>query len=359
MSGRIHLASRPGEVEIAVVRDGALIDHALWRPGAPDGFGDLHVGRVTARVASLGGAFVRLEGESTEGFLPDKGPAAAPLEGALVGVRIIRSAHGGKGPKLEAAEAPAGDIRLVARGPSPLDELRALHATAPVETADRGLAARLRGVVVSDAPLEVVDEVAALRDTVVLLPGGAVATITPTPALVAIDVDSAAASEARAVKQVAQFAANRALLAPLLHQIRLRNLSGAILVDLAGLAARKRVRLAGDFTAALAEDPKRPRFLGFTALGLAEIVRVRTRPALHELLRGDYAACLQAARHLLTAQAADPHRTFGLRVTPALSAILARDPVIGADLARLTGRPLFQRPDPSLAAGGFVIEERR
>ena len=45
-------------------------------------------------------------------------------------------------------------------------------------------------------------------------------------------------------------------------------------------------------TAALAGDPLRPRFLGFTALGLAEIARPRVRAPLHEMLSGPLAAGL-------------------------------------------------------------------
>ena len=60
---------------------------------------------------------------------------------------------------------------------------------------------------------------------------------------------------------------NREALPFLAEQIRLRNLSGGIVVDLAGLSPRKRAGLAANFIAALAIDPLHPRFLGFTALG--------------------------------------------------------------------------------------------
>ncbi len=66
------------------------------------------------------------------------------------------------------------------------------------------------------------------------------ALIEPTAALVAIDVDMAAATAGRDAKQAKQEAANRAALPALARQIRLRNLSGAILVDLAGLSMRRR-----------------------------------------------------------------------------------------------------------------------
>ena len=366
MTDRIWLRSRPGEIEIVVVRGGSLADYGLWRPGAPDGLGDLHRGQVSALVSSLGGSFVRLEGEP-DGFLPD-GRAAPPASvGMLVGVRIVRSSHGEKGPKLtlatgaDEAEAAIGERRLVRRGSSPLDDLTAAHPDLPVETADRALAAELRLVRLNGSDggcgPNVEDEIAALREPSIDLPGGARASISPTPALVAIDVDTAGASDTRATKQIAQFAANRALLPRLLHEVRLRNLSGAILVDLAGLAARKRGRLAGDFANALSADPLGPRFLGFTALGLAEIVRVRRRPALHELLQSPHGRALGAAADLAARQADEPHRAYGLRASPDLARSIDADPMIGRDLARGNGRPFILRPDPSLKAGHWSVEE--
>ena len=58
MTLRILAACSPGEVRVAVLRDADLLDYAIWRPGAPDGVGDLHRGRVIARVPAMAGAFV-------------------------------------------------------------------------------------------------------------------------------------------------------------------------------------------------------------------------------------------------------------------------------------------------------------
>ena len=367
MSARILVACSPGEQRVAVVGDDGLIDYALWRPGRPDGVGDLLRGRVTARVPAMAGAFVALP--DAEGFLPDSEGASAVSDGMAVTVRITRSAGGSKGPRLTAripdadrALPGAGPPALLARGPGTVERLAALHPAAPVRIDDPGVAAALRpalgervtvGAVLDDALAGAID---ALADPGVDLPGGMRASIHPTPALVAIDVDAGRASAEQQPKHAAQVAANRAALPALARQIRLRNLSGAIVVDVAGMGARQRAALAQDFAAALAGDPLRPRFLGFTALGLAEIVRPRAHPPLHELLAGPHAAGLSALRTIMQAAAAEPAAAFRLRAAPDVAAALAQDPVALPDLARRTGRPLIVASDPTLPPGRTVIE---
>ena len=362
MNDRIVLRRQPGQVEVVVVRAGRLLDYALWRPGAPDGWGDLHRGRVTRRIPSLGGAFVALEGQA-DGFLADGEMNGRVSEGDIVAVRITRAAQGGKGPRLTGRleeRIDAGPPGLVRRGPSPLEELRDRHAGVGVWSADAAVAAAMADVrwsadeaALDDAIEEGID---GLAQAALPLPGGALATITPTPALVAIDVDGAAATEGRAGKQAAQFAVNRDLLPRLLHELRLRNLSGAILIDLAGLKATKRSLLRPVVEAALGEDPLRPRLVGFTGLGLIEIVRARRRPPLHELGDGAAGAAYAAARSLAQACAAQPGARLALRVPAAVARAIEADAVIGRDLARATGHALMLRADASLQLG-WTIEE--
>ena len=360
---RILAACSPGEVRVAAVRDGALLDYAIWRPGRPDGVGDVFRGRVLARVPAMAGVFVALPG--AEGFLPDTEGAAGLTDGAAVGVRVTRAAQGGKGPRLTAqAVAPVlpGPPALLARGPGAVERLAALHPGAPVTADDPALVAQLRpalggritaGPVLDDALLTAI---AALHGPDVALPGGARASIHPTPALVAIDVDAGGATADRRPKPAAQMAANLAALPVLARHIRLRNLSGAILIDVAGMSLRRRPALAPAFEAALRDDPLRSRFLGFSALGLAEVMRPRVHPPLHELLAGPHAAGLAALRAVMEAAAAEPAASFALRCAPEVSAALEADPVALPDLARRTGRPLMLHPDPALPRAGWTVE---
>jgi Ribonuclease G/E len=368
---RLLASCAPGEVRVAAADAAGLIDYAIWRPGAPDGVGDLHRGRIAARVPAMAGAFVRLDG-AADGFLPDSESGTDRFdEGVVLGVRVTRAAQGGKGPRLtarltepERALIGAGTPALIRRGPGAVERLAALHAGAPVHVDDAALVAALRPVL--GARLHMVraafddaieTAVGALAEASVALPGGARLSVHPTPALTAIDVDLGAATAVRSSKARAQMAANRALLPALARQIRLRALSGAILVDLGGMSAARRVALGPAFVEALAADPGHPRFLGFTALGLAEIVRPRVHPPLHEMLAGPHAAGLAALRAACGAAAAGPHRTLLLRAAPDVVAALQADPVALADYQGRTGRPISLRSDPALPAAAWLIEE--
>ena len=115
--------------------------------------------------------------------------------------------------------------------------------------------------------------------------------------------------------------------------------------------------LAPEFARALQDDPLAPRFLGFSALGLAEILRPRVHPPLHELLSGPHAAGLRALRRIAAEAAARPAAGFALRAAPDVVAALQADAEALADLARRTGRPLMLRSDPALPPGSCAPEE--
>ena len=369
MTTCIWAGTSPGEIRVAVVRDGELLDYAIDRPGAPDGVGDLHRGRVIARMPALAGAFVALAG-GVEGFLPDSEGGERVTDGAMLGVRITRAAQGGKGPRLtarlteaEQAAVGRGGEGLLQRGPGVVERFAALHPDAPVLADDPRLVAAMRpslgdriAVARNGADDAVAAQIDVLAQSEVTLPGGGRLSIHPTPALVAIDVDLGGSAATRDAKTRHHLAFNRAVLPALARQIRLRNLSGAILVDLAGLSTRRRAALGPELAAALADDPLRPRLLGFTALGLAEIVRPRVHPPLHELLAGPHAAGLAALRAIATAVAADPAHMPALRASPALAAALDTDRIARADLAHRTGRDLILRADPSLPASAWRLE---
>jgi Ribonuclease G/E len=356
---RILAAASPGEIRLAVLEGDTLTDYALWRPGAPDGLGDVHVGRIIARVPAMAGAFVALAGHA-DGFLPDS-EASRASAGEYLRVRITRCAQGGKGPRVAGCPGEATPpLRLLEHGPTPLDRLAAAHPGAVILVDDAALFARLRAVYPGrleqcahgfDEAVE--SEIEALASQNLTLPGGMRATITPTPALIAIDVDGGSQTAERGAKSKLQMAANRQALPALARQIRLRNLSGAILIDFAGLPARQRASLSPDLAASLAADPARPRLVGFTGLGLAEILRPRHAPPLHELLAGPHAAGLVALRH--AARQAD--RPLVLRASLPVVTALQSDSCALTDLARRRAYPLVLRTDHTLPPNAWAIED--
>jgi hypothetical protein len=343
---RILTARHPGETHVALLREGVLDEFYIHRPAAPDGIGDVHVGRVIARVPAMAGAFVAIG--DAEGFLPDTEGAAGRTEGAHVLVCVTRAAQGGKGPRLTArlpenTPPPAGPVRRLRRGPTPLEELQAAFPAARVAH--------------GSFPDDVATDIDALATPALALPGGMHGTVTPTAALTAIDMDMGAGTGANLPKASAQFAANREAIPELVRQIRLRNLSGAVLIDFAGIPAKRRAALSPTLGAALATDRLKPRLAGISALGFAEILRPRRRPPLHELMRGPLAAGLAALREAAATAAQNPATRLALRAPPAVIAALQSDPAALADLAHVSTHPLVLRSDPTLPNYRCRIED--
>lgn len=339
----IRVEHWPGERHAVLLRHGEPVEYWIDRPAAPDGVDDLHVGRVVARVPAMAGAFVALE--AAEGFLPDSAGGRDLTEGAMVRVRVTRTAQGGKGPRLARAgtQVETGPVRRLEAGPDALAELQAAFPAAPVET---GFSEALR------------DVLEALAAPVAALPAGMRAHIVATPALTAIDLDSGAATAARAAKPAAQYAANLAALPALAREISLRNLGGAILLDMAGIPAKQRRGLQVPLEEALAADRGAPRLAGFSHLGFAEILRPRRRPPLHEKMSGPHAAGLRALRAVLARAEAAPYERLALRAAPPVAAALQADKAALAQLDRQLAHAMVVRSDPALAGHAIVIETR-
>ncbi len=277
--------SRRGDVaRIALLEGDVLREFWLWDLAAPDGVGDVYSGRVDAVLPAMAGRFVDIGGVS--GFLPDSAGGKNLSVGTYVAVRVTRAAQGEKGPRLAVAEVPVGaKPGLLHRGPGPLLELCARFGSAPVVVDDYALIAQLRPALEGrmrheagafDAVLE--DEVAGLAEPSAPLPMGAVMHVTAAPAAVMIDIDAKAASD------VAPLVLNTAIVPEICRQIVLRNLSGGILIDFAGMKAAARAKLSVPLGEALKRDFLKPQFLGFSHLGFAEIVRRRVHPPLHEVM---------------------------------------------------------------------------
>lgn len=360
----------PGEVRTALLLGGLLTEAWVERPARPDGVGDLHRGRVVATAAAMSGAFVALQGNET-GFLPENAASAprqpikqAVQEGQILGLRVTRAAQAGKGPRLSAllteaeaariAAAPAGAPRLVARGPCAAERLAARYPEAHIRVHGAAKAAALRAalgdrVVLSHGAVfdEVLEgEFASLAESTAALPGGGVLHIQTTRALTALDVDSGGAGDG-----LARF--NETALPEIARQIRLRNLSGAILLDVAGLSTRRRQALLEPLRDALRPDAL-ARLVGLTGLGLFEIVRDRIHPPLAEALNSPLAEGLAALRQAARDAAARPAHKLMLEARPEVIAALRALPGALEEYTALAGHGLELR---SLAQGPPQIRE--
>ena len=367
------IAGQPGEVRAAVCAPatGALLDLLVERADCPNPVGDRFRGRVTAWSPGLRAAFVDI-GLDRPGLLPAKAAHSRLIEGASVTVEAVRAPTGEKGAKLaEIAEDEEGrDAGVPARlftAPR-LGRFLARHAPASVtvsgETAlsalrtqapDMAGAARVLPPdrdAFADADLDAAVE--ALLMPEVTLPDGGRLRIEPVTTLTAIDVDSGGADPGGGSDHRAR-AANLAAVPEIARQIRLRGLSGLIVVDFLGLeskAARAAVTTA--LQDALAADPEETEVAAMRPSGLVEIARQRLRPALHEIMtvpcglggggrvKSAVSVAHEALRTVAAAARATPAPAWRLVAAPAVVAALrgvaaparaALDTRLGAPLA--------------------------
>ena len=279
----IAVSARDDTARIALLDGDVLREYWLWQESAPDGVGDIYTGRVEAVLPAMAGRFVQL-GTQT-GFLPDSAGGKSQPIGTYLAVRVTRAAQGDKGPRLAVVNnTPADKPGLLRRGSGPLLELAERYPAADIRVDDYAFIAKLRPALADrmrhdpqafDPILE--DEIASLAEPIAALPLGARMHITPAPAATMLDIDAGAASDTQPL------ALNLAIIPEICRQIVLRNLSGGILIDFAGMKPAARAKLAEPLKTALARDFLKHEFLGFSHLGFAEIVRRRIRPPLYQL----------------------------------------------------------------------------
>lgn len=121
-------------------------------------------------------------------------------------------------------------------------------------------------------------ELEMLEDMIVPLNGGGSIVIEPTHAVIMIDVNQGSGTGPSAVNQEAAIECVR--------QIRLRNLSGAVLIDFIGMGQKtERIRLQDTMERLLYGDHAAAEVHGLTRLGIIEITRKRRTATLAEKRR--------------------------------------------------------------------------
>jgi len=123
------------------------------------------------------------------------------------------------------------------------------------------------------------------------LTSGANFTIEQTEAMTVIDVNSASNISAPGLKSNA-LATNLEAAKAISRQIRLRNLSGIIIIDFIQMTGKSDVKsLCDKMKKRIADDPVSTRFAGMTELGLMQIIRKRSRRPLSNFLHQSCPFC--------------------------------------------------------------------
>ncbi len=124
----------------------------------------------------------------------------------------------------------------------------------------------------------------AIRPMVWLKSGGSLV-IQPTEALAVIDVNTGKAVAGKKKVQETFLKINREAAKEIAKQIRLRNLSGIIIIDFIDLELKKdQDLLMAELEEYFKKDPVKTTLVDMTALGLVEVTRKKVRKPLHEQL---------------------------------------------------------------------------
>ena len=123
------------------------------------------------------------------------------------------------------------------------------------------------------------------------LKSGGYIIIDQTEALIAIDVNSGAFVGSRNLEETG-FKTNLEAVHEIVHQLRLRNLGGIIVVDFIDMHEEEnRQRLLEVLEEALERDKAKTHIVQFSSLGLVEMTRKRTRESLGRVLLEDCPCC--------------------------------------------------------------------
>ena len=178
----------------------------------------------------------------------------------------------------------------------------------PVEMLQRDYGARYEislqneadiGPVAMDAAWDAARVQRQLREALsryVPLPGGGSLIVDEREALSTIDVNSGSTVFASGGDGL-PLEENLRAVPEIARQIRLRNLSGIVLVDFIDMDLdSQRAQVQAAMEAALSEDRVKTAVHGFTSLGLLELTRKRTRDSLRDLLTQPCGACRETGR---------------------------------------------------------------
>jgi len=361
-----------GEIRVALMDEGGLRELALFRATANVQEGDIFLARVTKAPSGLDGAFLAL-GPSLEAFLPVRKAKSRPNEGALIPVRVRTGARGskritvsrdlGKVPAdIIARECDAGGKpRLVWRDPDRwmrgiLD--RADDPDIEVRVDDADLFRVLKSRCLEKAPalaerlvldrdatplferLGLEEEIDALFDPQLPLPGGGTITIEETAAGTTIDVDTGTAGGTD-MERLA-LAVNLEAVRLITRQLHLRRTGGLVFIDFVTMrSARSRKDLLAALDRALEGETPNWERTSLSRFGVVELNRARTQtPLMDEIAHGvqTVAASAETEGHAILRQLGHASRTMPGQ---ALVVECRPDTARWLEETRVEGRPIL------------------
>ncbi|MDW8468124.1 MAG: ribonuclease G [Burkholderiales bacterium] len=208
----------------------------------------------------------------------------------------------------------------------------------------------------------------ALARRVDLKSGGALV-IDQTEAMTTIDVNTAGYVGGRSFDDTV-FKTNLEAAQAIARQLRLRNLGGIIIVDFIDMQSEEhRAAVLAELRRALARDRTRTTVSGFTALGLVEITRKRTRESLAHVLcepcpqcggRGEVktarTVCYEILRELAREARAWPARELRVLASqPVCDLLLEEESAALAALGDALGRPVSVQVEPGYTQEQYDI----
>ena len=125
-----------------------------------------------------------------------------------------------------------------------------------------------------------------LLQTKVWLPCGGYLCIEPTEAMTVVDVNTGKAIRKGEDSEALFFEVNKEAAAELARQLRLRNMSGMVIVDFINMKSKEKEHAILNYMKECAKaDYSKVSVYDFTRLGLLELTRNKKSKALHEILR--------------------------------------------------------------------------
>ncbi|MDX8408669.1 MAG: Rne/Rng family ribonuclease [Mariprofundales bacterium] len=208
----------------------------------------------------------------------------------------------------------------------------------------------------------------ALQRSVPLKSGGHLV-IEQTEALIVVDVNSGSFIKSRNMEETS-FKTNLEAVHALVHQLRLRNLGGIVVIDFIDMQEQEnRNKLIEVLKEALKRDKSKSKVVQYSSLGLVEMTRKRTRESLGRVLMADCVQChgtgknksarticYQLFREIVAEARAYPAEKLMVIANPMIiDLLLGEESDQVAQLEKFLGKTIELKSDEQLAAEAYEV----